>query len=242
ILEYLDYEKIAKSNIKIIGHSDTTALILAIYAITKKKTYFGSSFIVGFDNQQDINEFHIKTLVDNCINDKLGLIDLPKKYTSQFIPWTNVEPVANKKMLKNKMVTIIEGVIEGIIIGGNLNTFIPLLGTKYFPEINHKTILFFEDTCQSNNLNLAKVEKNLASLRNSGILHKIGGLIIGKCEGFEEISNGTSYIDFISNFIYDLKIPIIADFDFAHTLPIVTIGIGSTVELNTIKQTLIKIK
>ncbi|MGL5643870.1 MAG: LD-carboxypeptidase, partial [Metamycoplasmataceae bacterium] len=172
ILEYLDYEQIKKSDIKIIGHSDTTALILAIYAMTKKITYCGASFIVGFDNQQNINQFHLKSLIDNCVNDKLGLLEIPKEYTSQFIPWTNSAPVPNKEMIKNKMVTISEGIIEGIIIGGNLNTFLPLLGTKYFPEVNHKTILFFEDTCQSDNLTLAQVEKNLASLRNSGILHK----------------------------------------------------------------------
>ncbi|MGL5732531.1 MAG: LD-carboxypeptidase [Metamycoplasmataceae bacterium] len=242
ILEYLDYEEIAKSKIKIIGHSDTTALILAIYAITKKITYCGSSFIVGFDNQQGINEFHLKSLIDNCVNDKLGLLEIPKEYTSQFIPWTNLEPVPNKEMIKNKMITISEGIVEGIIIGGNLNTFIPLLGTKYFPEVDHNTILFFEDTCQSNNLSLAQVEKNLASLRNSGILHKIGGLIIGKCEAFESISKGIKYVDFIKDFIYDLNIPIIAEFDFAHTLPIVTIAIGSTVKLNTIDQTLTRIK
>ncbi|MGL5617997.1 MAG: LD-carboxypeptidase [Metamycoplasmataceae bacterium] len=242
ILEYLNYDKIAKSNIKIIGHSNTTALILAVYAMTKKITYYGASFIVGFDNQNDINEFHIKSLIDNCINDKLGLLEIPKEYTSLFIPWTNLDPVPNKEMTKNKMITISKGVIEGVIIGGNLNTFIPLLGTKYFPDVDHNTILFFEDTCQSDNLNLAQVEKNLSSLRNSEILHKIGGLIIGKCEGFEKISKGIKYVDFIKDFIYDLNIPIIAEFDFAHTLPIVTIAIGSTVRLNTINQTLARIK
>ncbi|MGL5205664.1 MAG: LD-carboxypeptidase [Metamycoplasmataceae bacterium] len=242
ILEYLDYEMIRKSNIKIIGHSDTTALILAIYAMTGKITYCGASFIVGFDNQQDINQFHIKSLMDNCVNDKLGLLEMPHEYTSQFIPWTNLESVPRKEMKKNKMITISEGIIEGVIIGGNLNTFLPLLGTKYFPEVDHNTILFFEDTCQSDNLNLAQVEKNLASLRNSGILYKIGGLIIGKCESFEEISKGIKYVDFIHDFIYDLNIPIIAEFDFAHTLPIATVAIGSTVILNTIDQTLTRIK
>ncbi len=242
ILEYLDYEKIGKSKIKIIGHSDTTALILAIYTITKKITYYSSSFILGFDNQEDINDFHLKSLIDNCINDKLGLLIIPDKYTSQFIPWSDDEPVPNKEMKKNKMITLVEGVVEGVLIGGNLNTFIPMINTKYFPKIDDKTILFFEDTCSNNNLNLAQIEKNFASLRNSGILHKVGGLIIGKCEGFEEISNGIKYYDFIKEFIYDLKIPILAEFDFSHTLPIVTIAIGSTVKLNTIEQTLLRIK
>lgn len=238
ILEYLDFEKLATSKIKIIGHSDTTVLALAIYEITKKITYYSASFVLGFDNQNDINDFHIKTLKDNCINDKLGLIIVPSKYTTEFIPWVDKMPVPIKKMRKNSMITVSEGVIEGTIIGGNLNSFIPILNTKYFPNINNKTILFFEDTCSNGNLNLAQVEKNVASLRNSGIFHKIGGLIVGKCEGFEEISNGVKYIDFIKGFLCDLKIPILAEFDFAHTLPIITIAIGSIVELNTIKQTL----
>ncbi len=242
ILEYLNYQNIKKSKCKIIGHSDTTALALAIYAKTGKLTYYSSSYIVGFDNQKYINDFHFKSLIDNCVNDKLGLISHPSKYTEQFIPWTNQKSVSDKLMIENKLITIAKGDVEGVLIGGNLSTFIPMIGTPYFPKITSNTILFFEDTCQSGNLSLSLVEKNLASLRNSGILHKIKGLIIGKCEGFETISNGVKYYDFIKEFIYDLNIPILAEYDLAHTLPIITIAIGSTIRLDATNQKIFRLK
>ena len=109
-------------------------MTLAIYAITKKITYYSSSFVLGFDNQKDINDFHVKSLIDNCINDKLGLLIIPDKYTSQFIPWSDDASVPNKEMKKNKMITIVKGVAEGVLIGGNLNTFIPMVKYKIFSK------------------------------------------------------------------------------------------------------------
>ncbi|MDK2819937.1 MAG: LD-carboxypeptidase [Mycoplasmataceae bacterium] len=242
ILEYLDYENIKKSKCKIIGHSDTTVLAIAIYAKTNEITYYGASYIVGFDNQKYINDFHINALIENCINDKIGLISSPSEYTEQFIPWTNENPVPNKLMKPNELTTVSEGVVEGLLIGGNLSSFLPMIGTEYFPKMENETILFFEETCQSDNLSLALVEKNIASLRNTGILHKIKGLIIGKCEGFEEISKGVKYYDFIKEFIYDLNIPILAEFDLAHTLPIMTIAVGSLIKLDATNKTITRLK
>ncbi|MGL5519872.1 MAG: S66 family peptidase [Metamycoplasmataceae bacterium] len=242
VLPYLDYEKIKQSTTKIIGHSDTTTIVLAIYAKTKKITYYGPSFMVGFDNQDKINQFHLDSLINNCFKDNLGKLTFPKEYTDDFILWENKKSVPNKIMKKNEIICLSPGKVQGVLIGGNLDTFLPLIGTEYFPPINKNTILFFEDTCQNNELTLAQLEKNLSNLKHSGILEKIGGLIIGKCEGFDKISNGIKYYEFLQEFITPFKIPVLANIDIAHTLPIVTVAIGSTIILDASNEKITRIK
>ena len=115
MLEHLDFKLIAKNPKIIMGYSDVTALLNAIY----KKTG-----IVGFHGPMG----H-------------GLIKQPKKQIDQCFAMLSGEFAA----LDMPKVTILKrGKASGTLLGGNLSVLCSLLGTPYAPNFNG-AILFIED-------------------------------------------------------------------------------------------------
>ena len=77
------------------------------------------------------------------------------------------------------------GVSEGIITGGNLSVMYGLRGTKFDIKPEGK-ILFIEDLCEEP----YHIDRMMQSLRISGILAKISGLMVGR---FTDINDDPSF-------------------------------------------------
>lgn len=120
ILDLLDYNEIIAHPKPIIGFSDITALLLAIYTKTGIVTFHGPVAATNF------NSFTTKHLLDIIAADR------------QF------EPV---RVDYSTMRILNEGEAAGKLVGGNLSLLVSSLGTPY--EIETKdSILFFEDVSE----------------------------------------------------------------------------------------------
>ena len=101
ILPYIDYEVI-KNNPKIImGISDSTAILNAIYAKTGIITYHQNDIIWGLGSEvseKEVNDF------------KLRLIDGKNGKIEHFSKWSCLR----------------DGIAEGVLVGGNLSTLVKL--------------------------------------------------------------------------------------------------------------------
>jgi len=115
ILPYLDYKSIKKTNKILIGLSDLTILLNAIYQKTGKRCIHGPHF--GKD---------------------IGPSELSCKYLIQAINKENYDISFNKKSILK------EGLADSRIVGGNLELLVRSLGTPYEIETRNK-ILFLED-------------------------------------------------------------------------------------------------
>ena len=80
------------------------------------------------------------------------------------------------------------------------------------------------------------MRKSFTSLKNSMILDKISGLIVGKCEGFNSKNSNETYNSLLLKFI-DRKILILMNYDCSHCQPMNTPIIGSKIRLDTIIKT-----
>lgn len=147
ILNEIDYEYIKKNNIKIVGCSDTTSILLAIYKNTNIPVYYGPSFLMSYDEQNYIKQFNLDIFFQKVIQDFPGVLKYPNKITIQKHDWKNTK-IINKKLIKNriKILNVTNDVIEGRLLGGNLNTMASLIGTKFMPEFKKGDILFIEDS------------------------------------------------------------------------------------------------
>lgn len=154
ILPYIDYEVI-KNNPKIImGISDSTAILNAIYSKTGLITYHQNDVIWGLGrevSEKEVNDF------------KLRLIDGKNGKIEHFTKW---------KCLKT-------GIAEETLIGGNLSTFVKLLNTEYCPDFNDK-ILFLEDYADESPLD--EIDSKINILKQHKVFEKIKGLWIGYYE------------------------------------------------------------
>ncbi len=230
ILPYIDYELIKKRKTKIIGFSDITAILLAVYQKTKLKTYYGPSFLTNFFEQDEISKYAFKQLNNIFFNE----INYPIKQTSP-LQWTEeridwkIESKPFKKMIKQNMYSINPNIIQGRLIGGNLNTMCTLYNTEYFNDINENDILLIEDSYVDANI----AERSFSWLKNTKILSKIKGIIIGKIEHYDDLGSNKTYAELFLEFL-DRKVPILINYDCSHTLPMNILKIGGNIILDTI--------
>ena len=232
ILPYIDYEYLKKHPKIIIGYSDTTALLLGIYAKTGLVTFYGPALASSFGEFPpfvDMTYNYFKTVI--CDGAELPYeYKMPSVWTDEFINWKDQE--RGKEEYKNEWVSVVGGSCRGRLIGGNLNTMGGFFGTEYMPEIKKGDILFIEDSLK----NASVIERSFSMLKLAGVFDKVGGIILGKHEKFDDNGTGRKPYEILSEVLGDVNIPFLAEFDCCHTHPMFTLPLGCFVELDATKK------
>ena len=157
----------------------------------------------------------------------------PKEWTEEYIDWSLQD--RSKHPQANQLITVHPGRHTGRLIGGNLNIMGGILGSEYMPEIKQGNILLIEDSLKD----IATLERNFAHLKVNGVFDRIGGLILGKYELFKDMGTGRRPYELLLEVIGEPTFPILAEFDCAHTHPMLTLPIGVLATLDSDKQELI---
>ncbi|MGL4647255.1 MAG: LD-carboxypeptidase [Mycoplasmoidaceae bacterium] len=233
ILSLIDYQTLKVHQPKVMGYSDTTALLLAIYQKTNLPVYYGPSFLASFYENEYIRNWNLNGLKNVVLNDHWDFeLQNPLFYTEEKIDWASKD-IFKKKLMKNELISFNDGIVVGRIIGGNLNTIISIYHTEYMPKILKGDILFIEDSFKA----IDECEREFAFLLNNKIIDLLGGIIIGKCEGFDSMNTNETYESLFMKIIKP-TCPVLAKYDCGHTHPMNIIKIGSKIELNTFKKTI----
>ncbi|MCL2565928.1 MAG: LD-carboxypeptidase [Defluviitaleaceae bacterium] len=233
LLPYIDYEALIRNPKIIIGYSDMTAILLGIYAKTGLTTYYGPALVASFGEfspYQDISFEYFSDILMNLVKPPFTL-KTPSFWTDEFIPWE--EQDRSKNQNKNELITVNTGIAEGRLIGGNLNTIEGIWGSPYMPEIKEGDVLFIEDSLKE----ISTIERSFSLLKVNDVFDKISGLILGKHELFKDLGTGRKPYEVLLEVIGTPKFPILADFDCAHTHPMLTLPIGCNVKLDAANQT-----
>lgn len=232
ILPYIDYEAFKRNPKIIIGYSDVTAILLAIYAQTGIITYYGPALVASFGElppfvDYTYNNFK-KVTIDNT---RIPYIfEMPEYWTDEYINWETQD--RSKEKRENKWITVYEGVVKGRVIGGNLNTIQGIWGSKYMPEIKDGDILFIEDSLKD----IATIERSFSLLKVNGVFDRVSGIILGKHELFDDLKTGRKPYEILLEVLGENKLPFIADFDCCHTHPMLTLPLGCKIELNATEK------
>lgn len=234
LLPYIDYEALKQNPKIIIGYSDVTAILLAIYAQTGIKTFYGPAMVASFGEMEPFVGMTYSYFKDLLVAPKPlpYEVSTPEYWTEEFIDWHTQD--RSKTPVKNQLLTVSKGSATGRLIGGNLNTMQGIWGTQYMPDIQVGDILLIEDSLKD----IAAIERSFSLLKLSGVFDKIGGLILGKHELFKDLGTGRKPYEVLMEVIGKANFPILAEFDCCHTHPMVTLPIGATVTLDATAQTL----
>ncbi len=223
ILDHLDYDVI-RNNPKIFcGFSDITALHGAIYARTGLETYYGPHYSsIGMKKGC---EYTLEYLQKMLFSDEPVEVK-PSAEWSDDLWFLDQE---KREFIKNDGYwQIHDGVAEGTIIGGNLCTFNLLLGTKYRPEFPKDTILMIEDAGDTSDV---VFDRNLQALCHQPDFENVKGLIIGRFQKSSKVTREA--LEFIINNKPELRnLPVLANVDYGHSTPILTIPLGGHAKLN----------
>ena len=170
ILPYIDYEMIAQTPKVLLGYSDITSLLNAINLKTGLMTFHGPTAGSPWSNFSANNVRKI-------------IFDGARQYMKNPQEKENFLTVR-----KNRTETIIPGLAEGRLIGGNLTVLTALQGTPYFPDIKNK-ILMLEDIGE----NIYRVDRMLTQLALGGHLKDCAGIVFG---GMTDVESGERLGDF----------------------------------------------
>lgn len=225
-LDSINYKEVAKNPKIVVGYSDTTALLFALYTKIKLVTFYGPALIGTFGEYPDINSYTMKTFNDiMTYTDGVYTYKEPETQSMSNYFWDKEDEKDLDYYKFEGWKSNNKGMAKGILVGGNLSTILSLLGTEYMPDFKDK-ILFIEDAFTSPQ----KFNRDIETLKQNKILYQINGIIVGTFFGvdmnqscFEKILN--EYIDK----------PMIYNVNFGHSNPIMTIPIGISAEIDSNK-------
>lgn len=233
ILPYIDYEYIKKNPKLIVGYSDVSALLNAIYAKTGVHTVYGPTLMSAFGEIGPLANacftYFSKLFIEGQILPHV--IPKPHAYSDEHVDWETQSDM--KKLYRNQWKTVRSGIVKGRLIISNLGTLAYTYGSEYFPEIKQGDILAIEDTMD----NPMQVERSYAHLKLCGIFDKLGGIIVGKHASYDDLGTKKQPEDLLLEFI-ESDIPVLAQVDIGHTLPVLSLPIGSIITLDATNQTI----
>lgn len=228
LLPYIDYDAFVKDPKIIVGYSDVTAILFAIYAKTGISTFYGPAIVASFGELPPFNDMTYQFFIDIVLGSIEGQYEykLPEIWTDEFIDWAS--QTRSKEGRVNTWLTRKDGKAEGRLMIGNLSTMSGIFGSPYMPDILEGDILFIEDSLKD----AATVERLFCLLKVNGVFDRISGLILGKHELFKDCDTGRKPYEILEEVLGDHNIPFLAEVDCCHTHPMFTMPIGKRIVMD----------
>jgi len=108
--------------------------------------------------------------------------------------------------------TVSPGEAHGIAIGGNVDTFVHLIGTSYFPNVDG-AILFIEDVHKGGE----ELGRMLLHLQLAGVLNAVNGIVVGEfAEVPKKMCEKEPAIEDVLEEYFDHGPPCVYGFPFSH--------------------------
>ena len=219
LLKHIDWQLLKNNPKMLCGYSDITILNNAVYAKTGLVSYYGPHYSTF--GQEKYFEYTLDYCKKCLFSDEPFEIKPSENWSDDF--WFKDQN--NRVLIPNASWLIVnEGEANGTVLGGNLCTFNLLQGTDFFPDISG-SILFLEDDDLPKENSAVEFDRNLQSLIQQQNFEKVQGLVIGRFQKASQITN-----EKIKQIIKSKKelasMPIIANVDFGHTDPKITLPIG----------------
>ncbi|MBN1637669.1 MAG: LD-carboxypeptidase [Ignavibacteriales bacterium] len=221
ILDLIDYDLIKNNPKCLIGFSDITALLYAIYEKTGLVCFHGP---VSISSTNDYTLYYLRKIVMD-VNNKLTIKNAKEENEE-------TDEIYGKYVINR-------GVAEGILVGGNLSLVAALVGTPYFVGLENK-ILFLEEIGEEP----YRIDRMLTQLLLSGELGKVKGVALGvfrKCQVKEvdpSFDKSFSLREVLFDRLKNLGVPVMYGMSFGHIRNKITIPFGIKAKLDTNNQTL----
>ncbi len=225
LLPFLDFELIKKNPKVFMGSSDITVLNLAIHAKTGLCTFNGPAVMADLGEYPRVltyTEEHMLRALTRA--EPIGPIVPAAEWTDEFLDWGDRSDLTRPRRLRPSegWAWLKGGRASGPLVGGCLESLEHLRGTPYWPCFEG-AILFLETS--ELKPSPARVDAVLADYENMGVLGAIGGLLFARPHGYTE-EERLALHEVIIERTRRYSFPVVADMDFGHTSPILTLPIG----------------
>ena len=221
LLPYLDYDLIRRHPKPLIGYSDITALLHAIHHQSGLVTFHGPVAAAKF-TPYTLAEFQ-KILLHPIPQTEIGT---PPRHK-------NGPGLIERE---NRLIRLVEGRVQGRLIGGNLSLLSHLIGTPYEPDFKDK-ILVLEDIGEA----VYRIDRMLTQLWLAGKIDQVAGLVFGKftdCRPNSSRLTQFSLEEVLAERCQAMGIPALAGLMIGHVDDQTTFPLGVMAELDVTAGTL----
>lgn len=217
LLPNIDYKLIQKHPKLLIGYSDITALLNAIYEQTGLVGMHGP---VGASTQTDYTLQQFQGVVMN-------------ENPSFTIHLSEANQAESDTAFQPHVIRA--GRAEGILVGGNLSLLAAMAGTAYQPKVKGK-LVFIEDVGEKP----YRLDRMLTQMRQAYRLEEAAGIALGIFSGCEADEDDLSLTlkECLLDRLGDLSMPIMYGYSFGHISNQCTLPIGIKARMDTAAQTL----
>ncbi|MFZ6813263.1 LD-carboxypeptidase [Undibacterium sp. Rencai35W] len=201
LLPLLNYKKLANSGKCFVGHSDFTALQMALLAYENKSSVAGPMLCDDF-TREDLSEFTLTSFFD-CVRQQRHTVRFDSADADDIL-------------------------VSGVLWGGNLAMLTHLTGTPYFPQIE-QGILFVEDIAEHPyRVERMMLQLHFAGVlaRQKAII--FGNFSAYKLAPHD---NGYNFDEMIRYLRSVISVPIITGLPFGHIKDKVSLVVGSQTTL-----------
>ncbi len=212
IVDKLDYDLIRRKPKFFGGFSDLTSLVNALHRQTG---------LVAFHcpvAASEWNDYSVQNFKAVVMNAEAAVLRNPV-----------AKPTDDLVAREERITTIRPGRAQGRLVGGNLTVLASLAGTPYFPDCRG-AILFLEDI----NEYIYRVDRCLSTLRLSGALAQVAGVVLGR---FTKCEPGDGYGSLTLDEVFDdyllpLNVPVFRGAAIGHIKRKLTVPVGAPAEMD----------
>ncbi len=229
ILPEIDYNLIRKNPKILIGYSDITTLLTAVYQNSGLVVFHGPG---GSSTYSDYTKKHV-----------LDVLTSPS--TPYKIELSADNQAREEAVYKTEVIT--KGKAKGKLIGGNLSLLVAIAGTKYALKNTKGKILFIEDV----NEPPYKVDRMLTQLRQTIDMKQLAGIALGifadnstprrtntETQPTTPQPPSPTIIDVFKDRLGDLGIPVVYGLSFGHIRDQFTLPVGIEAQFDTENSTM----
>ena len=217
LLERLDYDLIRDRPKVLVGYSDVTALLLAIYAKSGLVTFHGPDALSAWTS------FTADGFRRASFGGEAVVMENPKREGDGLI------------QTEDRVRTITPGTARGRLVGGNLTILASMIGTPYLPLFEGH-ILFLEDIGEA----IYRVDRMLTQLGQAGVLGRLAGLVFGACTRCDPDSDFGAFTlsEVIDGHVRPLGIPAWQGAMIGHVRDKHTVPLGVEAEIDAERGTI----
>ena len=179
MLPYIDYELLSRDPKIFLGYSDSTVTHLILYK-AGISSYYGPSVLAEFAENLAVYPY-TESWVHKLLfsTDPVGLVPMPSHWTGEYLPWTQGNRCIAKTLNVHEGAQVLqgEGVMEGPLLGGCLETLDMCIGTEIWPDFTD-CLLFLETSELA--VSPERFQQLLNRLMGAGFFDESRGLLFAK--------------------------------------------------------------
>ena len=209
ILPLLDYDAIRAAAKPIVGYSDVTALLLAVYA---------KAGLVSFHGPVGISSWAGTTAA---------------AFRDVLVRGETLAVAGETDRRRIPAETVRRGSAEGPLAGGNLSVVASLAGTGYLPDFDGH-VAFFEETTEES----YRLDRFFTQLEMAGVLRHPAAVVFGQCSQCSDGGSAWSAEDVLRDHLGAYRCPAWIGAPIGHVSPVYTLPIGLRVRTDADAGTL----